>query len=424
MGKGPTEAMILSHPPSEQSPSGQAPKNVPVLAEVSPRHQAALDELHRALEERRALAVFIADGKFEASHVIRMFLEELDEDCAAARLTDAYQNAEHGMRDLIKALDFDPKDLSLGDLDGILEMFITFQGKHQRRTVIAIEQAHLQVGWLLDYVRELVEREAEKPNGLLIVLTGAPQLAEKFDEPPLASIRDRAGRRIRLPPLTLRETKAFLRQRAAAAGASDVSELFEFDAISRIHDLSCGIPDRLGRLCLKSLQFARQQGCGPVTAKIVAEAKKFLDIETPANGRVAHKPGAGSIKIEDYLGAKAEFISEAMMLGEAQQKASKAEPKQKLVVSCRGKHLSDFLLRRGRFLVGRADFADLHIDSKQVSRRHALLIKAGSGVTLKDLGSTNGTYLNGRRFKGDAEITVGDVIIMGDCRIECVTGKN
>lgn len=415
--------MILSHPPFEQSPSGQAAQEVPVLVEVSARHRAALDELHRAFDERRPLAVFIADGKFEASHVIRTFLEELDEECAVARLTETYSNAEDGMRDIIRALDFNPKELDLGDLDGILEMFVAFQGKHQRRTIIVIEQAHLQTGWLLDYTRELVEREAEHPNGLLVVLAGAPQLAEKFDEPSLSGLRERAGRRVRLPPLTLRETKAFLHQRAAAAGSKDVSELFEFDAISRIHDLSGGVPDRLGRLCLKCLQFARQQGTGPVTAKLVTEAKKFLDDGPRGAGQVARKSPGDAMKIEDFLGAKAEFISEAMMLGEPQQKAS-ASPEQKLVVSRRGKRLAEFLLRRGRYLVGRADFADLHIDSKQVSRRHALLIKSGSELTLKDLGSTNGTYVNGHRSKGDANIAVGDVIIMGDCRIECVADNN
>ena len=100
-----------------------------------------------------------------------------------------------------------------------------------------------------------------------------------------------------------------------AAGSQDISELFEFDAISRIHDLSGGIPDRLGRLCLKCLQFARQQGTGPVTAKLVGEAKKFLDDGSRGAVPVAPESRGDAMKIEDFLGAKADFISEAMMPG-------------------------------------------------------------------------------------------------------------
>lgn len=49
------------------------------------------------------------------------------------------------------------------------------------------------------------------------------------------------------------------------------------------------------------------------------------------------------------------------------------------------------------FVVGRAATSDLPIQDPTVSRRHAELELAGAGVRVRDLGSTNGTYVNGER---------------------------
>jgi pSer/pThr/pTyr-binding forkhead associated (FHA) protein/S1-C subfamily serine protease len=53
-------------------------------------------------------------------------------------------------------------------------------------------------------------------------------------------------------------------------------------------------------------------------------------------------------------------------------------------------------------------------DARVVSTRHAELRQAGDGWRLVDLGSRNGTYLNGRRVEGDVPIAVGDEFRLGE----------
>jgi Protein kinase domain/FHA domain len=56
-------------------------------------------------------------------------------------------------------------------------------------------------------------------------------------------------------------------------------------------------------------------------------------------------------------------------------------------------------------------------DDVEISRRHARLTRAGSGFVVEDLGSTNGTFLNGRRIEGPELLSVGDEIELGGTRM-------
>lgn len=53
-----------------------------------------------------------------------------------------------------------------------------------------------------------------------------------------------------------------------------------------------------------------------------------------------------------------------------------------------------------------------------LSRRHLLVSAVGSGVTVQDLGSTNGTRLDGSALDGPATVAVGQVVEFGRCRLE------
>jgi pSer/pThr/pTyr-binding forkhead associated (FHA) protein len=51
----------------------------------------------------------------------------------------------------------------------------------------------------------------------------------------------------------------------------------------------------------------------------------------------------------------------------------------------------------GVVMVGRHPECDVRLDSLRVSRRHCILTAEGGEVVVRDLGSTNGTWINGRR---------------------------
>lgn len=79
-----------------------------------------------------------------------------------------------------------------------------------------------------------------------------------------------------------------------------------------------------------------------------------------------------------------------------------------------GKSAHKTLEFRGDTLtLGRDPAADVVLDYPMVSWRHARVTRSGSMVIVEDLGSTNGTFVNGRRISGRVTIVPGDLISLG-----------
>ena len=67
---------------------------------------------------------------------------------------------------------------------------------------------------------------------------------------------------------------------------------------------------------------------------------------------------------------------------------------------------------RQRIVIGRGREADLAVAEPTISRQHAAIAWDGAGWVLEDLGSTNGTRVNGRRA-ARARLAAGDEIELG-----------
>lgn len=72
------------------------------------------------------------------------------------------------------------------------------------------------------------------------------------------------------------------------------------------------------------------------------------------------------------------------------------------------------LSAKTRVRVGRSPDCDVVLDDLSVSRIHAELEVVDGRWNLRDTGSTNGTWLNGRRLRGQVELRRGDVLTFGE----------
>ena len=73
-----------------------------------------------------------------------------------------------------------------------------------------------------------------------------------------------------------------------------------------------------------------------------------------------------------------------------------------------------FELDADSYIIGREAGNEIVIEDPQVSRRHAQLTRQGTSYLIEDIGSTNGTYVNGKRVTAPVLLANGDMIGLAD----------
>lgn len=356
-------------------------------------YRNALDRLNRSFGQNRPVAILLGEGQSTCDFVIRAFLSGLDEDTAVARVTEPCADATDLLRKIICAAGFEPKEMNLGDLESIFTMFLAFQKSHGRRTVVCLEGLQDSEWWVLDKIRSLVEMEVESQYGMLVLISGQPALKELLNNRPLNSVATLAGYRISLAPFTLSETTECIRQRVEAAGSATVGQVFQYQAITLIHELCAGVPDAITSLVDQCLHMAGQDGVDLVTTMTVKRAYEA--------SRAAMEPQEGDPD------ARTVEVSKVKL------------PMRRLIVRLTGDDVREQSLRQGHTLIGRSRLCDVRINSPTVSRHHALINYSGEGAMLVDLGSTNGTCVDGYQISAHT-LEPGETISVGNCNIEYI----
>jgi type II secretory pathway predicted ATPase ExeA len=364
--------------------------NAPFMTECQ---RNALERLALAFRARLPLVTLIAEGKSATDFVIGRFLaEQQAADVALARITRACADANSGMREIIRAIGFQPKDMTLPDLEKIFTMFLSYQRTHNQRTIVCIDDAQDCGSWMLDKIRRLVELETAGQYGLMVILSGQPSLHRLLGESPLHAIRGQTRERIYLAPLTEAESREYVQRRVQANAARDITEVFDYHALGLMHELSAGVPDVLRDLCTKCFELLDDEKIQLVTPDVVQQAGEQL------------RPPI-------------------VPVSEAVESIPTERVDSRLMARINGELLQEQTLNRGHVLIGRDVMCDICVNHPTVSRYHALVVNSPRGVKVVDLGSTNGTFVNERKFR-QYPLKDGDILSVGSCDILFIAGDD
>jgi pSer/pThr/pTyr-binding forkhead associated (FHA) protein len=93
----------------------------------------------------------------------------------------------------------------------------------------------------------------------------------------------------------------------------------------------------------------------------------------------------------------------------------------KLVVASGKSAGRTIAIKRNRLLIGRAEECDVRPLSEDVSRRHCEVLVGPADVWIQDLGSRNGTFVNGKKIAEKTKLADGDLIRVGalELKVSC-----
>lgn len=132
--------------------------------------------------------------------------------------------------------------------------------------------------------------------------------------------------------------------------------------------------------------------------------------EKMANGQAVTVPFGSRVYLTGQLSLAVNIVDHNHLHTNAQTEVVSCVPE---VPEQQGIEVLARLRQSGRFTIGRSSNCDLTIPSLQVSRQHAVLTWNNNVITLQDMDTTNGTFVNGELIEGSTTLNESDEISIG-----------
>ncbi|MEI7995963.1 MAG: AAA family ATPase [Methylococcaceae bacterium] len=253
-----------------ESPFSIAPD--PHFIYMSPRHQEGLAHLLYGINFGGgfvALTGEVGTGKTTLCHCL---LQQLPKNIDIALILNSKLNASELLATICDELgiNYDKNQYSLKNLIDLLNHHLLTAHANGRRTVLLIDEAQNLSMEVLEQIRLLTNLETSKTKLLQIILVGQPELKELLKRQDLRQLNQRITARYHLMPLSLDETRAYIRHRLIVCNGHP--EIFKDSAIRKIYKLSSGIPRVINILCDRALLGAYSSNTFIITPKIVSSA--------------------------------------------------------------------------------------------------------------------------------------------------------
>ncbi len=346
--------------------------------------QAAMAALEDMLDCRHALVLLQGPPLSGKTSILRAFLNTHREHGEAAVVNGQGLNTAALLEGMLRQFGYQLDTSSTAELLAMVRVFCLQQTTSHRSPILVIENAQDLNPSALNALCELAAMHVRGIAALKIVLVGTRPLAAMLEGESRTNLKKRLSKDHHLRPMSSDETRHYVHTKLKAAGSEAPDELFPRAICEEIWQASGGWPGIVDRLAL--LAIARS------TTLPVSIDK----IERPV------------LPQGTWLTSKSS----------GKQKAKKKEPP-RVIVSSGGKTLKEIVFDRPRLLLGRSAHNDIAIDSKFISRHHALLVRYGSTTFMMDLNSTNGSFVNSKRVSNHVLID-GDILSIGHHRLKYV----
>ena len=357
---------------------------------------AAYHFLLMILKDDRGVGLFYgpdAAGKMCVVHELRC---DIPADIPVAVVDATRLKTLDLLRAIMAQFDPGPSFESIDDHWYALRIFLAEKTRTGRTPLLVLENINRMYPSSLYTLNKLAELQMDGRYLLRIILISNKAPFAIVHSPSMSAVAKRSISAFEMGPMTAKEASAYIHAKLHASGCDDPNQLFPPDVVNELHAASGGWPGKLDELAMQAIERAEEW---PITREDLsppdAETEPELELEpqpepepeppilTPVSEPVEH-PGI-----------------------------------QKLFLTLNRKTLQEINLTERKVLIGRSDLCDIPIESRFVSKHHALLVRTDDALHLLDLNSTNGTFVNSERIESKV-LRHDDVISVGNHGIKLI----
>jgi general secretion pathway protein A len=240
------------------------------------RHREALAQLTYGVQEDKGCIVLTGDIGTGKTTLLRALQWKLDSAVKVAFVSNSVLPFEGLLEYLLEEYGVTVPAASHVQRLIALKNFLSDRHRAGLKTVLILDEAQNLSPATLEQVRLLSNIEEPGAKLLQILLVGQPELAAKLALPELRQLKQRVALRFTLGPLSLQETRSYVRSRLRIAGTRDLG-IFSDRAFLRIMRYSRGIPRVINLLCDHCLLIGYADQKRRIEASIVNEAWAQLE---------------------------------------------------------------------------------------------------------------------------------------------------
>ena len=345
---------------------------------------AALNMLADTCAHPHGLSLLQGPALSGKSTLIRSFVETLHEDCSFALINGKGLNTTDLLIAVLRQFGYELDLNSANELLGLVRVFALQQAASHKAPLLIIENAQDLNPSALRALSELAELRVRNASALKMVLVSSRSLKTIMAAKAMESLAKRVVHDFHLRPMNREETKLYLHTKLRAAGSDCPEFVFPEEICLDIWNASGGWPGIADRVALLALAAART-----LPVHVTAVEHPALPLGTWSQSEVSN------LQPDEIV--------------------PPAPPR--LIVTNNGSVINELSMQKPRAIIGRSEYNDISIDSRFVSRHHALLVRHGTATFLMDLNSTNGTFVNSKRVSNHV-LMHDDVITIGHHRVK------
>ena len=340
---------------------------------LSKVHSRAKAYMEYTIWNRDSFVVITGEIGSGKTTLIHSLLSNMDGNVLVAKIHQTQLDELEFYQAILVEFGLEPfKAASKVELLSMLNKFLQEQAEQDTQVVLIIDEAQNLSARVLEEVRLMAGLETAKGKILNLILVGQPELKDIIDAPGMEQLNQRIRFRFHLSALTESETAEYIEHRLTTAGYDKEEKLFARGTMKTIHLYTGGIPRLVNILCDTAMLSAFVEGKSKITLKMIEEVIMELQWK-PYSERALHQAHPKEVYDLEH------------------------QPPKVLVQVSGSEDKQEYILEQETVTIGRFQDNDVRIDNRFISGHHAKIVTVQGQSYVVDMGSRNGTFVNGQR---------------------------